>query len=54
MWEVGPCAETSTMLRMFNAVLNVVQTVLVAYIAQRAVRKNRDEYQERKRRSEEI
>lgn len=44
IFDVGPCAEQSDLLRAFNAVLNVVQTVLVAYIANRAIRKNREEH----------
>lgn len=43
--EVGPCTSQSAWLAAFNAVLNVVQAVLLAAIAQRAVRKNREERQ---------
>lgn len=47
MFDVGPCSEQSEWLRAFNAVLNVVQTVLVAYIANRALRKNREDMDRR-------
>lgn len=41
--EVGPCATSSPWLIAFNATLNVLQAVLLALVAQRAVRKNREE-----------
>jgi hypothetical protein len=53
MFDVGPCNEQSEWLRAFNAVLNVVQTVLVAYIANRAIRKNREEQNKRQHRFDE-
>jgi len=41
--EAGPCLQSSPWLIAFNATLNVVQAVLLAALAQRAVRKNRED-----------
>lgn len=49
MIDIGPCQDQSEWLRAFNAVLNVLQTVLVAYIANRAIRKNREDSEKRYR-----
>jgi hypothetical protein len=45
MWliEMAPCQPTSSAMFAFNVVMNVIQTVALAYVAQRAVRKNREE-----------
>lgn len=50
---IGPCPEAPAWLVAFNGVLNVVQAVLLAFIAQRAVRKNREEAAEKGRVNEE-
>lgn len=43
MVEMAPCGSGSPWIMVFNAVLNVVQAVLLALVANRAVRKNREE-----------
>jgi hypothetical protein len=41
--QLSPCEHTSEGMRVFIIVMNVVQTLVLAYIAQRAVRKNRED-----------
>lgn len=41
--QVGPCGQTSQGMHAFIVIMNVLQSVLLALVAQRAVRKNRDE-----------
>jgi hypothetical protein len=41
--HIGPCAPTSQAMHAFIVVMNVMQSVLLALVAQRAVRKNRDD-----------
>lgn len=43
MIEMAPCQPTSMAMHAFMIVMNMVQTVVLAYIAQRAVRKNRED-----------
>jgi len=43
MIENVPCITQPAWLMAFNATLNVVQAVLLAALAQRAVRKNRED-----------
>jgi len=43
MTETVPCITQPAWLMAFNATLNVVQAVLLAALAQRAVRKNRED-----------
>lgn len=45
--EVGPCYEPAQWLRAFNAVMNVIQVVAIAYLSQRAYRKNQEEARKR-------
>lgn len=48
IWQIGPCGPTSNWVIALNAVLNTVQAVLLGYLAQRAVRKNREEAEKRR------
>lgn len=43
MIEMQPCMPQSIGLHAFLAVMQVLQAVALAYIAQRAVRKNRED-----------
>lgn len=43
MDHVVPCMQMSTELHVFLAVMNVLQSVVLAMLAQRAVRKNRED-----------
>ena len=43
MIEASPCPNSPAWLLAFNAAMNVLQAVLLAAVAQRAVRKNREE-----------
>lgn len=43
MGLLGPCPPGAEWFPFFNAVLNVFQAVVLAIVAQRAVRKNREE-----------
>ena len=43
MQELGPCGPASTWLHVFIVTINAFQAVAIAYIAQRTVRKNRQE-----------
>lgn len=43
MMEIGPCLQQPPWLLAFNTVMNVLQAVLLAALAQRAVRKNRED-----------
>lgn len=43
MIEAAPCLTSPPWLMALNASLNVLQAVLLALVAQRAVRKNREE-----------
>lgn len=43
MSEVGPCMQMSVGLHVFIVFMNVVQSVAIAYLAQRAARKNRED-----------
>jgi len=47
MMEIATCSNQPAWLQAFNAALNVLQAVLLALVAQRAVRKNREEAKER-------
>ena len=39
----GPCLNSTWWMPAFNALMNVFQAILLALVAQRAVRKNREE-----------
>lgn len=41
--QAGPCGMQSEWLHAFIIVINAFQAVSVAYLAQRAVRKNRED-----------
>lgn len=43
MIEMAPCLAQSPWLAAFNTLMHVVQAVLLAALAQRAVKKNRQE-----------
>lgn len=43
MFEAGPCGPQSNALHVFLILMNTFQAVAIAYIAQRARRKNREE-----------
>jgi len=43
MIEMGPCQPPSMAMHAFIVVMNVVQTVALAFVAQRAARKNRED-----------
>lgn len=43
---IPPCSDPPAWLSAFNAAMNVVQAVLLAALAQRAVRKDRQEARE--------
>jgi len=43
MESAGPCTPQSVFLHAFIVVINAVQAVGIAYLAQRAVRKNRED-----------
>lgn len=43
MDQLVQCQQTSPLVHMFIITMNVVQTLALAYIAQRAVRKNRED-----------
>lgn len=43
MIEFQPCQPTTMGMHAFIIVMNMVQTITLAYIAQRAVRKNRED-----------
>lgn len=52
MLDAVPCSTVSPWVVAFNATLNVVQAVLLALVAQRSVRKNREERQAEEERRE--
>jgi len=41
--QMPPCQPTTAAMHVFIVIMNVVQTIVLAYIAQRAVRKNRED-----------
>jgi len=43
MFEHTPCGETSAVVHLAIVAMNAIQSVLVAFIAARAVRKNRED-----------
>ena len=43
MVEIAPCSQAPAWVVAFNALLNVLQAVLLALIAERSMRKNREE-----------
>jgi hypothetical protein len=43
MDQTMPCQTTTVGMHAFIIIMNVVQTIALAYIAQRAVRKNRED-----------
>jgi hypothetical protein len=43
MDQLGPCGATPAYVHVILGALNVVQTVMLAIVAQRAVRKNGEE-----------
>lgn len=43
MMEYGPCASAPMWLPALNVVMNCFQAVILALLAQRAVRKNRED-----------
>jgi len=43
MLEYGPCTAAPVWMPAFNVVMNVFQAIVLAVLAQRAVRKNRED-----------
>lgn len=43
MMQLQPCQPTSMAMHAFIVMMNVIQTVALAYVAQRALRKNKEE-----------
>lgn len=43
MFDIGPCGPTFNVWSSFNAVLNTFQVIVLAMLAHRAVRKNRED-----------
>jgi hypothetical protein len=43
MFDTGPCSQDGSFMRIFILVANVLQAIGVAYVAQRAARKNRED-----------
>lgn len=46
MDQIGPCLPTAPAIHALNAILNTVQVVLVAWLAQRALSRDRKEKRE--------
>lgn len=53
MEPYGPCGPTSSAVHVIIVVLNVVQSVCIAWLSQRAVMKDRGDARRRKRANEE-
>lgn len=43
MMQMSPCQPTTAGMHAFIIFMNVLQTIALAYVAQRAVRKNKEE-----------
>lgn len=41
--QMGPCGPTSVALHAFIVIVNALQAIGIAYIVQRAARKNRED-----------
>jgi hypothetical protein len=47
-----PCADSTEVIRAFNTIVNAAQMVLIAWLTNRAVRKDREEVKKNGHKSE--